>query len=616
MSDFPGADAPRASTGALAGRVARGYLRPYVGRLALAGLCMALAAVSQPALAWLMEPVIEDIFIARDATMLVIVPLAVMSVMVVGGFANFGQSVLMNWVGLRIVADLQRQAFRHLIGLDLAFFHRTATGKLIATLTSDVNLVRQATASTLTGLVKDALSVVLLVALMFYQNWQLALVVLFIFPLAGWPIARLGRRMRKVVTHTQAEIGEFSALLNETFQGARHVKAYGMEDYEAGRAGRVIERLFTLYMKSARTRALTAPLMETLGGVAIALVIYFGGRQVIAGTAEPGDFFAFITALLLAYRPLKSVANLNTVLQEGLAAAQRVFAVIDIVPEVVDRPGAVALDIRGGAITFDDVHFRYHDDAPALRGITLSVPAGHTVALVGPSGAGKSTILNLIPRFYDAETGSTRIDGQDVADVTLASLRGAIALVSQEITLFDDTVGANIAYGRRGADQAAIEAAARAAAAHGFITGLPQGYDTKVGEHGVRLSGGQRQRIAIARAMLKDAPILLLDEATASLDTESERQVQAALAALKRGRTTLVIAHRLSTVRDADLIYVIEAGRVAEQGSHDELVAAGGLYARLHALQFAKAAPARDTVTPDAATPDSVAPDAATIARG
>ncbi len=599
LSDFPGAAAPRASTGALAGRVARGYLRPYVGRLALAGLCMAVAAVSQPALAWLMEPVIEEIFIARDATMLVIVPLAVMSVMVVGGFANFGQSVLMNWVGLRIVADLQRQAFRHLIGLDLAFFHRTATGKLIATLTSDVNLVRQATASTLTGLVKDALSVVLLVALMFYQNWQLALVVFFIFPLAGWPIARLGRRMRKVVTNTQAEIGEFSALLNETFQGARHVKAYGMEDYEAGRAGRVIERLFTLYMKSARTRALTAPLMETLGGLAIALVIYFGGRQVIAGAAEPGDFFAFITALLLAYRPLKSVANLNTVLQEGLAAAQRVFAVIDIVPEVVDRPGAVALEIGGGAIAFDDVHFRYHADAPALNGITLSVPAGHTVALVGPSGAGKSTILNLIPRFYDAEAGATRIDGQNVADVTLASLRGAIALVSQEITLFDDSVGANIAYGRRGADQAAIEAAARAAAAHGFITGLPQGYDTRVGEHGVRLSGGQRQRIAIARAMLKDAPILLLDEATASLDTESERQVQAALAALKKGRTTLVIAHRLSTVRDADLIYVIEAGRVAEQGSHDELVAAGGLYARLHALQFAEAAPAPDTAAPD-----------------
>ena len=606
MSDFPGAGAPRASTGALAGRVARGYLRPYVGRLVLAGLCMALAAGSQPALAWLMEPVIEEIFIARDADMLVIVPLAVMGVMVAGGFANFGQSVLMNWVGLRIVADLQRQAFRHLIGLDLAFFHRTATGKLIATLTSDVNLVRQATASTLTGLVKDALSVVLLVALMFYQNWQLALVVFFIFPLAGWPIARLGRRMRKVVTNTQAEVGEFSALLNETFQGARHVKAYGMEDYEAGRAGRVIERLFTLYMKSARTRALTAPLMETLGGLAIALVIYFGGRQVIAGAAEPGDFFAFITALLLAYRPLKSVANLNTVLQEGLAAAQRVFAVIDIVPEVVDRPGAVALEIGGGAIAFDDVHFRYHADAPALNGITLSVPAGHTVALVGPSGAGKSTILNLIPRFYDAEGGATRIDNQNVADVTLASLRGAIALVSQEITLFDDSVGANIAYGRRGADQAAIEAAARAAAAHGFITGLPQGYDTRVGEHGVRLSGGQRQRIAIARAMLKDAPILLLDEATASLDTESERQVQAALAALKKGRTTLVIAHRLSTVRDADLIYVIEAGRVAEHGGHDELVAAGGLYARLHDLQFAEAAPA----------PDPVAPDTVAVARG
>ena len=345
------------STTALAGRIVRAYLAPYRARLGLAALCMALAAVSQPALAWLMEPVVGEIFIAHDRGMLLIVPLAVMGVMIAGGLANFGQAVLMNWVGLRIVADLQRQAFRHLIGLDLAFFHGTATGKLIATLTSDANLVRQATSSTLTGIAKDSLSVILLVALMFYENWQLALIVIFIFPLAGWPISRLGRRMRKVVTDTQAEIGEFSALLNETFQGARHVKAYGMEDYESTRAGRVIERLFELYMKSARTRALSAPLMETLGGIGIAAVILHGGNQVIAGEAEAGAFFAFITALLLAYRPLKSIANLNTVLQEGLAAAQRVFAVIDTRAEIIDRPGARPLQVSGGEIRFEDVNF-------------------------------------------------------------------------------------------------------------------------------------------------------------------------------------------------------------------------------------------------------------------
>jgi len=575
-------------------RLVRGYLLRY--RLPLVGalLCMGLAAGAQPALAWLMEPVVGDIFLNRDQDMLRVLPLAVLAVMVGGGLANFGQAVLMNWIGLRMVADLQRQTFAHVLGLDLAFFQHTATGKLIANLTSDSHLVRQAAATTLTGLVKDLVSVVLLVSLMFYQNWQLALVVVVIFPLAALPIGRLGRRMRKVVANTQAELGEFAGLLNETFQGARHVKAYGMEAHETARAGRLVDRLFRLYMKSARTRATSAPMMEALGGMAVAAVIFYGGAQVIEGRAEAGAFFAFVTALLLAYRPLKSVANLNTSLQEGLAAAQRLFAVLDLAPAIVDRPGAGPLALAGGEISFDDVHFAYGADAPALNGLDLRVPAGKTVALVGPSGAGKSTILNLIPRFYDVNGGAVCIDGQDVRDVTLASLRAAIGLVSQEITLFDDTVRANIAYGRPGASDAEIIAAARDAAAHEFISALPAGYDTVVGERGARLSGGERQRVAIARAMLKDAPILLLDEATASLDAESERQVQAALRALMAGRTTLVIAHRLATVRDADLICVIDAGRVVEQGRHGELVASGGLYARLHGLQFApRAVPVR-----------------------
>lgn len=579
----------RTPTAALIRRLLGDYLKPYTGRLALAIVCMVLAAASQPALAWLMEPVVRDIFISRDETMLYIVPFAIFAVMMIGGLANFGQAVLMSWVGLRIVADLQRQTFGHVLGQDLAFFHRTATGTLIANLTSDANLVRQATSVTLTGLVKDLLSVVLLVGLMFYQNWELALVVLFIFPLAGFPIARIGRRMRKVVTNTQAEVGQFASLLSETFQGARHVKAYGMETYETGRAGNVIERLFKLYMKSARTRAISAPIMESLGGIAIALVILYGGHQVISGRAEAGAFFAFVTALLLAYRPLKSVANLNTSLQEGLAAADRVFKVLDLQPEIVDRPDARPLTVDGGTIVFESVQFSYGDDASALNGIDLTVPAGQTVALVGPSGAGKSTILNLIPRFYDVVDGAVTIDGQNVRSVTTASLRGALALVSQEITLFDDTVGANIAYGRPGAVQSEIEQAAQAAAAHDFIVALPQGYDTPVGERGVNLSGGERQRVAIARAMLKDAPILLLDEATASLDAESEAQVQDALAALMVGRTTLVIAHRLATVRAADRIVVIDAGRVVETGTHNSLLAAGGLYAKLYALQFANA---------------------------
>ncbi len=574
------------STGALVTRLVRGYVRPY--RLTLGGaiLCMVVAAASQPLLAWLMEPVVRDIFMNRDQTMLVLVPLAIMGIMVIGGAANFGQSVLMNWVGLRIVADLQRRAFSHLIQLDLAFFKRNPTGNLIAHLTSDAYLIRQAASSTLTSLVKDLLTVFLLVALMFYENWRLALVVFLVFPMAAWPISSLGKRMRKVITITQGEVGSFTTLLTETFQGVRHVKAYGMETYESTRAERTIERLFSLYMKATRTRAMTTPMMEVLGGLAIAVVIWYGGSQVIAGKSEPGAFFALFTALLLAYRPIRSIANLNTALQEGLAAAQRVFAVLDQRSDIVEKKNARSLLVNGGGIKFNAVKFSYLDEIPALGDITIEVSAGQTVALVGPSGAGKSTILNLIPRFYDVESGSVEVDGQDVRSLTLSSLRNAIALVSQEVALFDDTVRANISYGRPDADMNEIVAAANSAAAHDFITSLPDGYDTLVGERGARLSGGERQRIAIARALLKNAPILLLDEAMAALDAESEREVQTALATLKRGRTTLVIAHRLATVRDADRIYVFDKGRVVEQGSHAELLSLDGLYSRLYTLQF------------------------------
>ena len=567
-------------------RLVRDYLHPYRLKLTGAIICMVLAAASQPLLAWLMEPVVRDVFMNRDQTMLVLVPVAIMSIMIVGGAANFGQSVLMNWVGLRIVADLQNRVFSHLIHLDLAFFRRIPSGNLIAHLTSDAYLIRQATSSTLTSLVKDLLTVVFLVALMFYENWRLACVVFFVFPMAAWPISRLGKRMRQVITVTQGEVGSFTNLLSETFQGVRHVKAYGMEAHESMRAERRVERLFDLYMKATRTRALTTPMMEGLGGLAIAVVIWYGGSQVIAGEAEPGAFFALFTALLLAYRPIRSIANLNTALQEGLAAAQRVFAVLDQKGNIREVPNAESLSVSGGHIKFSSVKFRYIDEIPALGGIDIEVAAGETVALVGPSGAGKSTVLNLIPRFYDVESGTVEVDGQDVRSVTLSTLRSAIALVSQDVALFDDTVRANIAYGRPGAEMEEIIAAANSAAAHNFILSLPDGYDTLVGERGAKLSGGERQRIAIARALLKNAPILLLDAATAALDAASEREVQTALATLKRGRTTLVIAHRLATVRDADRIYVFDKGNVVEQGSHDELLTLQGLYSRLYSLQF------------------------------
>jgi len=572
----------------LVGRLARDFMRPHARRIALAFLLMALAAGSTAGRAWLMQPVLDRIFVAHEGSLLLLIAGGALILALVKGLADYGEAVLMTRVGQRVIADVQIALFARLMRADLAYFHANPTGTLISRFTSDAALLRGAAANVLGGIGKDAVTVVFLVGVMFYQDWLLALISFFVFPMAIHPIIGIGRRIRRVTANTQAEIGQFTTLLNQTFQGARHVKAYGMEQYEERRAAGLIERLFLLIDRGARTRSRASPMMETLGGTAIAIVILYGGHQVISGARTPGALFSFITALLLAYQPLKSLANLNASLQEGLAVAQRIFEVLDVEPTIRDRPGARPLSISGGEIRFDNVSFSYVPGAVAIDGVSLTIPAGRTVALVGPSGAGKSTILNLIPRFFDVGAGTIAIDGQDVRSVTLASLRGSIALVAQEVSLFDDTVQANIAYGRFGASIEEIEDAARAAAADAFIRELPQGYDTLVGEHGIRLSGGQRQRIAIARAMLKNAPILLLDEATSALDSESERQVQSALKTLIRGRTTLVIAHRLSTVHLADLIYVIDRGVVVETGRHQELVSRDGLYARLYATQLSE----------------------------
>jgi len=578
---------PHASSVRLMRRLLKDSVRPYAGWLALAILCMAVMAGATAASAWLMKPVVNDVFIGKDATMLWLVGGAVLATFLVKGLANYAQSALMSFVGLRIVADTQNRLFAHLAHMDLQFFHDNSTGRLISRFTVDAGALRAAVSNVLTGFGKDLLSVVGLVAVMVVQDPQLSLAAIIIFPLAIWPIVRLGRRMRRVTANTQEEMGQFTTLLEQAFQGIRVVKAYVMEEYEKRRVGSLVERIFRLSQKAARVRARSSPIMETLGGLAVALVIVYGGSRVIAGTTDAGSFFSFITALLLAYEPVKRLANLNASLQEGLAGAQRLFAVLDLVPKVREAAGAIPLRSGPGDVKLDNVRFSYVPGHPALDGVTVEAPAGRTVALVGPSGAGKSTILNLVPRFYDPDAGAVLIDGQDARRLTFASLNGAIALVSQEITLFDDTVRANIAYGRAGATEEEIVAAARAAAAHEFIVALPQGYDTVVGEQGVKLSGGQRQRLAIARAMLKNAPILLLDEATSALDSEAERQVQAALGALMKGRTTLVIAHRLSTVMNADRIYVVDGGRIVEQGTHAELLAKGGAYARLYAMQFA-----------------------------
>ena len=582
---IPGQHLP---TDVLIRRLARDNLRHYWPQLVFALICMAIVSGTTALSAYLMEPVVNEVFIAENEDMLWWVSGAVLVTFLAKGLASYGQSLLMAFVGLRIIADNQTRLYRHLIGMDLGFFNSMPAGRLVSRFLVDINHMRVAVSNALTGFGKDLLSLVGLVGVMFVQDWQLALIAFFVFPAAVYPIVRLGKRMRKVTANTQEETGLFSAILDQSFQGIRVVKAYGMEAYETSRVSELVERIFALTIKSARIRATSSPIMETLGGCAVAVVIVYGGYRVIHQNLDPGSFFSFVTALLLAYEPMKRLANLNASLQEGLAGAQRLFDLLDTEPGIKERPDAQPLAVPvDGTIELDGVTFSYIAGQPALADVTMKIPAGKTVALVGPSGAGKSTIMNLIPRFHDIDAGTITIDGTDVRDATLESLYANISLVSQEVTLFDDTVRANIAYGKPDASDDEIREAARHAAALEFIDDLPDGFETQVGERGVRLSGGQRQRLAIARAILKNAPILLLDEATSSLDTESERHVQKALDHLMKDRTTLVIAHRLSTIVGADLIYVIQNGTIVETGSHRELVEKGGAYEKLYALQFA-----------------------------
>ncbi len=547
---------------------------------------MAIAAATTASLAKMLQPLFDDVFMARNETMLFQVATLVFVIFFLKGLSSFGESVSMIYVGQKIIADIQKRLFDHFINADLAYFHARSSGELVSRFTNDVNLMRSAVTTALTGMGKDTLSLFFLIGLMFYQDWFLATLAFFVFPVAILPIVKIGRKMRKVSLNTQEEMGSFTILLHQIFQGMRVVKAYAMEAYEQKRAYGLINTLCGLNIKGGRVRAASHPIMETLGGCAIVIVILYGGHQVIAGNRTTGTFISFITALLLAYEPMKRLAGLNANLQEGLAAALRVFEAIDLKPTIVTLPKALPLSVKKGEITLKEVSFSYPNGKKALQNISFTIEPGQRIAVVGPSGSGKSTLLNLIPRFYDATSGTIEIDGVDIRHVTLDSLRSHVALVSQEVILFDDTVRANIAYGRWGAPEEDIVAAAQAAAAHTFIKALPQGYDTIVGEQGVRLSGGQRQRLSIARAMLKNAPLLLLDEATSSLDTVSERQVQEALNRLMEGRTSIVVAHRLSTVVDADMIYVIEEGEVAEKGTHLELLENNKTYAKLVDLQF------------------------------
>lgn len=586
------------NTAQLMRRLFREHVRHYLGTLALAVVCMALVAGTTAATAWLLGPIFDWLFTDRDGTYLWPIAGAVVLVFTVKGLATFGQGSLLSRISCRIVAELQDRMFGRLMQSDLAEIHATGTGHLVSRFTHDVQTLSNAVSSAIIGAGKDTLTVIALVAVMFAQDWVLSLITFFIFPSACLPIIYFGRVARRVAKRIQLEIGSLNSGIAQAFQGIRQIKAYNAESQESARASKIIWKVAALKQKSARLSWVTSPIMEFLAGMAVVAVILYGGSQVVAGDRTTGSFVSFIAALLLAYEPLKRLARLNAQLQVGMAAAQRVFDLIDSKPTIVDSPNAKRLEGAEGRLSLSGVQFSYGADLPALHGVDIEIPAGKTAALVGPSGAGKSTVLNLIPRFYDVQQGVVTIDGHDVRDITMESLREQIALVSQEVTLFNQSVRENIAFSNRQASDEEIVDAAKAATAHDFISQLPDGYDTVVGEQGVKLSGGQRQRLSIARAMLKNAPVLLLDEATSALDTESERQVQIALKKLMTGRTTLMIAHRLSTVADADVIYVLDDGRVVERGSHAELIARQGLYAKLWSMQTT--APVEQIITASA----------------
>ena len=568
-------------------RLFRDSIRPYASRLASSLFFMIIIALSTGVTAWLLDPAIDKIFLDKDESMLLLIPIAIILTLLIKSIATYIQVIILNGVAQNVIADTQIKLFKKVINADLAWLHKIHSAKIISNFLYDVTLLQVSVSGSLVNGVKDLLTLICLLGVMYYQDWQLATIAIIAFPLVGVLTKRLGKRVKKASTETQEETGILASILSENLDGTRIVKAYQQEEKEIEKLSGSVWRRVKKILKGANARGAASPFAEFLAGIGIAGTLYYAGLRGLQGELPLNEFVSFLGAMMLAFQPLRRLASINTTLQEGFAAAIRVFSLLDQKSLINEKKDARDLSLSKSNIDLHEVTLSYEGQTnSALKKVSLNIPHGKTTALVGPSGSGKSSILNLIPRFYDPDSGELKIDGQNIKDLTISSVRSVIALVSQEPILFDLSIKENILYSRPNSTDEEIISAAKSAAADSFISELPNGYDTIIGEKGYSLSGGQKQRISIARAFLKNAPILLLDEATSSLDTESESLVQEAIKKLMKDRTTLVIAHRLSTIINADQIIVLDDGNIIESGNHDELLSKNGIYKKLYEREF------------------------------
>ena len=562
------------------------YLKPHKKRFALAMLCMAIFSALTGATMWLIKNIFDKIFIARDMHMLYIVTLIIPVFFLIKGIAGYGQNYLLSYITQNVVRKIRNELYEKLIGLSHVFYVNNSTARLMARVTNDVMALQNALFRVPPSIIRDGLTVIVMIGVLFYLHWKFAFIALVMFPLASLPLIQFARKMRSASREGQKQMGEVFASLQETLSGFSIIKAFMQEETEIGRFHKENDKYYETQQRFIRVDARSSPIMEFMGSLAVAFILWYGGKDVINGVWTSGSFVAFLTAAFSLYQPIKNFSQTNSLIQQALAGTERIFEILDEKPSIVDRASAVSLQQFKHTIVYNDVSFHYPEKVNVLLHISLAIKAGDIVAFVGPSGSGKTSMANLLLRFYDVNEGTITIDGVDIRDVHLQSLRSLIGIVPQETVLFNETVKYNIAYGMRSATDAEIIAAATAANAHQFISRMPQGYDTMIGERGMKLSGGERQRLSIARAILKNPPILILDEATSALDAESEQLVQSAIENLMVNRTVLMIAHRLATVRKADRIIVLDRGQIIEQGTHKDLVGQEGIYSRLHNLQL------------------------------